>query len=172
MRSTPRNASITLGSVTGTVPPNDQHGQHQPPVEDPTNTWHPQGAFHLADMAPTSRRLWPWITAAMVVLALGLAGLGYWLTRPDPPSSSSSSLTLSSATAACQEKVLAQLKAPGTAKFGGEEYSTTNTTTPVRVSGWVDAENSFSALVRNRYSCLAIPTEAGWSISDVTFSAW
>jgi hypothetical protein len=64
------------------------------------------------------------------------------------------------------------LKAPGTAKFGGEEYSTRNTDIPVRVSGWVDAENSFGALVRNRYSCLATPTEHGWSVGEVTFSDW
>lgn len=133
-------------------------------VEDP---------FQLGQMAnPRRRRLWPWITAAMVVLALGLAGAGWWITRPDVPTSGSSTLTLSSAAAGCQERVLPRLKAPGTAKFGGEEYSTRNTTIPVRVSAWVDAENSFGALVRNRYSCLATPTEHGWSISDVTFSEW
>lgn len=164
MLSTPRSPEITLSGVTGA---NQEHDQHNPA------TWHPDGAFHLADMAtPTPRRLWPWITAAMVVLALGLAGLGYILTRPDAPTSSSSMLTLASATAGCQEKVLPRLKAPGTAKFGGDDYSTTNTTMPVRVSGWVDAQNGFGALLRYRYSCLATPTEHGWSISDVTFSAW
>jgi hypothetical protein len=130
------------------------------------------GQFRLADMAsPPRRKLWPWIAAAIVVLVLA-AGVAVWFLRPETPVGSSTKLTLASAAAACQEKVKAQLKAPGTAKFGGEEYSTTNTDTPVRVSGWVDAENSFGALVRNRYSCLAMPTDHGWSVGDVTFSDW
>lgn len=166
MLSTPRNPSTTIGNVTGTVPPNGP---------DPTDTWHPQGAFYLNSMqtpTPQRRRLWPWAVVAAVILALAGGGLGYWLTRPAAPPSSSTSLTLASAASACQEKVLVQLKAPGTAQFGGVEYSTQNTTTPVRVSGWVDAENSFGGLIRNRYSCLAIPTEYGWSIGDVTFADW
>lgn len=65
MRSTPRHETITLGSVTGTVPP---HGPHNPPVED-TNTWHPQGAFYLNQMQtpPPPRRPWPaWKIIALV----------------------------------------------------------------------------------------------------------
>lgn len=83
MRSTPRHETITLGSVTGTVPPS---GQHNPPVED-TNTWHPQGAFYLNQMAAPPipphqlRRPWPtWVVALIglasvgVVVTLGLLG--------------------------------------------------------------------------------------------------
>jgi hypothetical protein len=76
MRSTPRHETITLGGVTGTVPPN---GPHDPPV-DPNTTWHRDGAFYLNSMQqpPQPPRRWPgWVIALIAVGAvfvLGLAG--------------------------------------------------------------------------------------------------
>ncbi len=175
MLSTAGNDPITVSGVTGTVP---SDGQHNPPVENPATQWHQTYLNPIAPPVPPHlrRRAWPaWVIGLIGLVSTSLVvGLGLLFAArsdTDPPASTTK-LTLSSAAAGCQEKVLPQLKAPGTAKFGGEEYSTTNTTVPVRVSGWVDAENSFGALVRNRYSCLATPTDHGWSISDVTFSAW
>lgn len=70
MRSTPRNASITVSGVTGT-PPHDQH--------NPASQWHPEGAFYLNQMqTPPPRKPWPaWLIALIVVAALiplGVAG--------------------------------------------------------------------------------------------------
>jgi len=64
------------------------------------------------------------------------------------------------AAATCEELVERQLKAPATAKFaparetvianlGGGKY---------RVSGYVDSQNSFGALIRSRYSCAVTTT--------------
>lgn len=88
MLSTPRDPSITVSGVTGTVPPNDQHGQHNPPVED-ANTWHPQGAFYLNQMqAPPARKPWPaWLIALIVAAALvplGIAGAVLLAVDTDP----------------------------------------------------------------------------------------
>src|SRR5688572_3051374 len=92
MLSTPRAETITLSGVTGTVPPNDQHGQ--PPVEDHTNTWHPQGATYLNPIAPPIaphqlRRPWPaWVVALIGLVSVGLLGVfafvGAALSDPEP----------------------------------------------------------------------------------------
>jgi hypothetical protein len=69
MRSTPRSNPITVSGVTGTVPP---HGPHNPPVEDPANTSHPQGAFYLNQMQspPPPPKRWPGWKIALLVAAL------------------------------------------------------------------------------------------------------
>lgn len=175
MRSTPRPETITVSSVTGTVPPN---GPHDPPVEDPTNTWHPQGAFYLNQIAPPPAppKRWPGWKIALLVAALISPAVVFALVltavRSDPSDSSKTAPTLESAAGMCHEEVKKNLKAPGTAQFGTADFSTTVEGVPIRVSGWVDAQNSFGALVRNRYSCLATPSGSTWTISDVTFSNW
>lgn len=59
MRSTPRNETITVSSVTGTVPPNGPHNQPGYP-HDPNTTWHPQqqpeGAFYMNQLPPPPPR--------------------------------------------------------------------------------------------------------------------
>lgn len=81
MRSTARNPSITVSGVTGTVPPDDQHGQQHPPVENPATQWHPQGATYLnpiaAPIAPHQlRRPWPpWVVALVGLASIGLLGV-------------------------------------------------------------------------------------------------
>ncbi|PPS89415.1 hypothetical protein [Streptomyces sp. MH60] len=50
------------------------------------------------------------------------------------------------------------LKSPGSAKFSGVSDTTIKTLRAkkpwkYRVSGWVDSQNSFGALVRNKYVC-------------------
>jgi hypothetical protein len=165
MLSTPRSNAITLSPVTEPAPPN---GQHNPP--DPT--WHPSGAFHLDQMAnPSRRRCWPWIIATVLVFALG-AAVVWASTRPEPAPATSTKPTIAAAHSACEEAVELQLKAPGSATFGGREESAANVEIPIRVSGYVDAQNSFGALVRNRYSCLATPSGSTWTITDVSLSDW
>ena len=47
----------------------------------------------------------------------------------------------------CRDAVRAQLKAPATAKFGGESV------TAGKVVGYVDSQNSYGAQVRTRFAC-------------------
>lgn len=59
----------------------------------------------------------------------------------------------------CQSFVKDRLKAPSSAKFPGmfeETYSDATTKlseTQFRVRSWVDAQNSFGAMIRNNYTC-------------------
>jgi len=67
----------------------------------------------------------------------------------------------------CERFVIQRLKAPATARFGpasDTEVTGFNGGT-YRISGWVDAQNSFSALVRNRYTCwVEYAGEKRWSL--------
>jgi cytochrome c biogenesis protein ResB len=55
------------------------------------------------------------------------------------------------ATANCEGFVKVRLKAPSTAKFSNEATSVNGRL--YTVTGDVDAQNSFGAMLRNRYSC-------------------
>lgn len=64
------------------------------------------------------------------------------------------------ATQACEDKVRASLKAPATAQFSGTEADPSGNTQAADGQGWyvtgnVDAENGFSALVRSSWTCYA-----------------
>lgn len=90
------------------------------------------------------------LAAVVVVLAAGVTA--FLLTRgPD---------LKQQATQACEDKIRASLKAPATAKFSGEDASPSDATQAADGKGWyvtgnVDAENSFSALVRSTWTCYA-----------------
>lgn len=113
-------------------------------------------------------RRWLFVLIA-TLLVLAAAGTAWWLTRPEPPVEKSSTVTTAAAITACEDAVKLQLKAPGTAKFGDQFV---RDGTPAEVIGWVDSENGFGALVRNRFLCLAHKGQTGWRISEVTFSDW
>lgn len=127
---------------------------------------------HRATAAPPARRVWTWAVASLL-LAAGILAAVLLLTRapttdPSPaPTRASDDLAYS----ACREAVKQRLKSPGTAKFGGEFLRETGEAT-AEVGGWVDSENGFSALIRNRYVCIAHAGQTGWRISDVTFTDW
>ena len=55
--------------------------------------------------------------------------------------------TEAAAIAQCHTAVRSQLKAPATAKFGGEAF------TAGKVVGYVDAQNGYGAQIRTRYVC-------------------
>ena len=57
-----------------------------------------------------------------------------------------------SAQAACQDVITDRLKAPSSAKFGGWQHKA-NGGGSYTVSGYVDAQNSFGAPLRNHFSC-------------------
>lgn len=74
------------------------------------------------------------------------------------------------ATRACQEQFIpAQLKAPATAQFSG---ATITKVTPSAVgdvytiSGSVDAQNSFGALIRSRWTCVLHWSEDHWILEN------
>lgn len=72
--------------------------------------------------------------------------------------------------AACHSGVIAQLKAPGAAKFVRDERLSILSETRQQVEGSVDAQNTFGAMIRTRYTCRADKDGADWKAVLVTFS--
>lgn len=127
--------------------------------------------FTLDQMAnPRRRKLWPWILLTAVLL-LAAGGVLAFALRPDPELTRSTAPTIGAAYAACEVAVGERLKAPGTAKFGGQDYRKIDTGY-YELVGWVDAQNGFGATIRNRYVCKAFEGDTGWRISGVTFTDW
>ena len=69
-----------------------------------------------------------------------------------------------------------ELKSPSTASFGsifnGDLQTTDDVTTyygrgEYRVRGWVDAENSFGAKIRSRFSCVLKDDGSSWSLVSI-----
>ncbi|MDQ1206604.1 hypothetical protein [Microbacterium sp. SORGH_AS_0862] len=60
------------------------------------------------------------------------------------------------AIAQCEAQIESQLKAPSTAKFNSEATGSGTWT----VTGTVDAENSFGAMIRSSYQCTVVMDEA------------
>lgn len=72
----------------------------------------------------------------------------------------------------CRDGVKARLKAPSTAQFSQESIAGM-TETRWKVSGVVDAQNGFGAMLRQRYSCQADKDGAGgWTVYNVAFADW
>lgn len=72
------------------------------------------------------------------------------------------------AIAACRKAVKEQLKAPATAQFIEEKTDDFNSY--IEVTGAVDSQNSFGALLRNRFECHAVRQGDDWVGTQVTFS--
>lgn len=92
----------------------------------------------------------------LIVLGLVIVvGLIVASSQQDTSDTSNSGEDLSSqAKEVCRNSVKDQLKAPATAQFSDEQASGVGDTWAV--TGSVDSENSFGALIRNTYTCDAI----------------
>jgi hypothetical protein len=93
------------------------------------------------------------VVAITVLVTLGLiaaAGGGWWwLHRTSGPSAHQLAIT------ACETSLRGQLKSPATAQFSGET-AVPDGDDRLFVSGDVDAQNSFGALLRSHWTCHAI----------------
>ncbi len=70
----------------------------------------------------------------------------------------------------CQQHIRARLKAPSTAKFpfGVYKYWKHKVNTQFTIVSYVDSQNSFSAMIRTRWSCKIKNTfEDNWELIDV-----
>jgi hypothetical protein len=97
------------------------------------------------------------VVTVLVMLGLVAAAGGgwWWLHRDTGPTARQQAI------AACEDAVRGVLKAPATAQFSGEQ-AVPSGTDAYDVSGNVDAENSFGALLRQRWTCNALRFAAGW----------
>lgn len=78
---------------------------------------------------------------------------------------------------ACKEAVLEKLKAPGTAVFSSFDEIVIDDSGPeVYVSGWVDSQNGFGALLRKRWKAQLHDEKTSLLLKplvwEVTFSDW
>lgn len=86
------------------------------------------------------------ILIAVLVMLAGLGIAGYAVIRTTPADR---------AVELCRAEVTRQLKTPATARFSGETTSHLAGGDSYNVQGHVDAQNSFGALLRKRYGCVA-----------------
>jgi hypothetical protein len=113
---------------------------------------------------PAEQATWPKVTLAVLVVLVVAAGavLAYVLARPTGPNTAGQ-------IAACRELVKQNLKAPATAQFSDEAVAKQPTGGLYEIHGLVDAQNSFGALLRQRYTCTV--TVDGKALS-ASLSAW
>lgn len=93
------------------------------------------------------------IILGAVVVAFGALAL-YAIWSDDHPSVPSKERQAATAIQECRDAVRQQLKSPKTADFGSEATSETGEFT-YRVTGLVDAENSFGVPLRHTFVCNA-----------------
>lgn len=131
-----------------------------------------QASFYLNDLAPPEphrSRKGPILAAVAFALIVGLGIVLFAANRVEPARAISP--TTGQALEKCRVAVAERLKSPGSARYGDVKY-TPESPTAGRVTGWVDAENGFGALVRNRFACTAYMPSGSWWIQDVTFTDW
>lgn len=90
------------------------------------------------------------LTIAIFVVVLGFIGYTYW--------SENSGCTKGAAYSAVKASVVEKLVAPATASFPSQSKFAIEKTGNCRfsVSGYVDAQNSFGALIRSKFSTQTI----------------
>jgi hypothetical protein len=86
------------------------------------------------------------LTVVVVSIIGGLSSCG------KTPSTNSNN-TRFEAVAQCEARVSSMLKAPSTAKFDSQARSSATSTSAWAVTGTVDSENSFGAMLRSNFSC-------------------
>lgn len=111
---------------------------------------------------PTKRPdWWTWgIGAGLLVLCL-LCGWGIHRSG----SSDATDLGVD-AERVCQDFVKQRLKAPATAKFSGLDHSADGA--DYTVTGAVDSQNSFGAMLRSGFTCVVRDTSGHWELQSVT----
>ncbi len=111
----------------------------------------------------TSGKRWPWIVGAVV----GVTILASVISSGGDDKADAGSGRSSDAKYVCEKSVKDQLKAPATAKFTGAT-ATLGAGDRWTVTGSVDSQNSFGALVRTAYTCSAIHgTGENWRTKSI-----
>ena len=106
-----------------------------------------------------------WLVAGIVALGLAGTGTAFWLAGRDEPTAERGP-SQSELISQCRDGVRSKLKAPSSAKFpGGERVENVGTT--YRVFGQVDAQNTFGAMLRTNYRCVATLDGNDWDVYSV-----
>lgn len=140
-----------------TSPDNPLHEQahipHQPAQPQPA-----QAEPTTAPPRRPKRRLWIALAVAVVLIA---AGVGAFLAlRPTDEDE---------ALDRCQSAITEKLKSPSTAKFGEPTVTSSDGSfgSYFEVSGQVDAQNGFGAMVRGDYRCkVTLEKDGRWLVTE------
>lgn len=103
----------------------------------------------------------------LIALVAGLAGLTIWITADKGSSGGEPSWEELrwDAERVCKEDFIARrLKAPATAEY---DLTTTGGPTTYTVSGTVDAENSFGAMLRSEVTCVVADEGDRWRLVSI-----
>lgn len=101
-----------------------------------------------------------WVLAVLAIGVLGVVVVGLLAVN--------AIRTPGQAKEACREGVQDQLKSPSSARFSDEEAEETGEGRYL-VTGSVDSENGFGAMIRNDYACKVSETAGSWRAYSVTF---
>lgn len=130
--------------------------------EPPPRVTHPLALISLS----VARRPMLWAAGALALVA-AVAFLGWRGGRSEPGKPDDAA----DAKRACTEQfVPAKLKAPATAKFSSMEIADVDESivTTYTVTGSVDAQNGFGALVRSRWTCIVHRNGDRWELDTAT----
>jgi hypothetical protein len=103
------------------------------------------------------------IAAGVIIVAVfGCVGLLAWNKNGNPPDSDNGV----GAERVCRDFVKDRLKSPSSAKFSGLAHD--NSGTGFVVTGNVDSQNSFGAMVRNSFTCDVRLDGDTWRLTSLT----
>lgn len=114
--------------------------------------------------SPPAKTPTAWWVYALVIAVIALCGL--FIFRSNHTNATPEDLSRD-AQRACEENFIpGKLKAPASAKFSGE--SVTHAGETYTVSGQVDSENSFGALIRAPFTCVMRSDGDKWDLDSAT----
>ena len=113
----------------------------------------------------------PWDVIMKVIGAILAVAAFVWIIKPRPTDDAADAaheLTLGAWTA-CQQFVEARLKAPATAQFPTVDQAAVHSFGSGRygVESYVDAQNSFGAMLRSRYACALKYDGTNWRLDAI-----
>lgn len=109
---------------------------------------------------PSSAQAAVTLGAVIIVLAAFAGSRAAWSSWREPDR----------AIDACEGYVSDGLKAPSTAEFGEASVRKEAGGDVYAVTGTVDSQNGFGAMIRNRYECRVAPVGDGFFLRTVTFN--
>lgn len=130
----------------------------------------PVGPPPLPPVKSSKLRWWHWALVAAIAIAFAAGAANETLGKLHQKGSGDrTDRSDAQLVASCHASVVAKLKAPSTATFPTYDQIGWLSETQAKVSGNVDAQNSFGAMIRQAYTCDATKDGVRWSITSVTF---
>ena len=114
----------------------------------------------MSESTPTPSRN-PWVVRGLIAVPVIMMASCTVMTlaRPEAPKDYLA-LARAGGESSCERAVKARLKSPTSAQFDTKSYATASTAGfTVKVSGTVDSQNSFGAMIRSNFACV-VTTDA------------